>query len=70
MRCPRCNGLMYMTELRDSRVPNRSVGFACILCGDIVDPTIMRNRMRAPGDLLQARGTRVRRRRFRRVFMG
>lgn len=70
MRCPRCNGLMYLTELRDSRAPSRSMGLTCILCGDIVDPTIVRNRTRSPTDLIQAHGTRVRRRRFRRVFIG
>ncbi len=46
MRCPRCNGLMYAMEMRDSHAMVRSAGLACILCGDIIDPIIARNRLK------------------------
>lgn len=69
MRCPRCNGLMYAMEMRDSHAMVRSAGLACILCGDIIDPIITRNRLSPPNNLINANGSRVRRRRYRRVYI-
>lgn len=60
---------MYTMEMRDSHAMIRSAGLACILCGDIIDPIIARNRQCPPSNLINANGTRVRRRRYRRVFM-
>ncbi len=64
MHCPRCNGLMYMMDLRDPRSQNRSVGLVCLLCGEIVDPVIVGNRRRPPQEFYQI--SRTRRRRSRR----
>lgn len=47
--CGRCRGLMCRIELRDwggSRGQDGSDALQCILCGDIIDPVIMRNRRR------------------------
>lgn len=60
---------MYTMEMRDSHAMIRSAGLACILCGDIIDPIINRNRLCPPSNFINANRTRVRRRRYRRVFM-
>ena len=47
--CGRCRGLMYRIELRDwrgSRGQDGRDALQCIVCGDIIDPVIMRNRRR------------------------
>lgn len=47
--CGRCRGLMCRIELRDwggSRGQDGHDALQCILCGDIIDPVIMRNRRR------------------------
>ncbi len=45
--CPRCLGLMLFTELRENcsvKVP----AWECILCGSILDPVILANRLNRP----------------------
>jgi hypothetical protein len=60
---------MYSIELRDSRAQSRSAGMGCLLCGEIVDPVIAGNRTRSIQDFIQNTGSRVRRRRARRIVM-
>ncbi len=69
MHCPRCNGLMYKLELRDSQAQSRAAGMVCLLCGEIIDPVITGNRIRSLQGLLQTTGGRMRRRRVRRLVM-
>lgn len=47
--CERCGGLMYGVSLLDikSSQERRIEAMECILCGNIVDSTILRNRRRA-----------------------
>lgn len=48
-RCERCSGLLYWTELREwdgSRGQDSHGALQCILCGNIIDPVIVRNRQR------------------------
>jgi hypothetical protein len=69
MHCPRCNGLMYRMELRDTQIQSRASGMVCLLCGEIVDPVIAGNRIRALQGILQTSVSRTRRRRGRRLVM-
>ncbi|TAK08379.1 MAG: hypothetical protein EPO39_04545 [Candidatus Manganitrophaceae bacterium] len=48
--CDRCGGLMYGVTLLDmkSTQERRIEAKECFLCGNIVDPTILRNRGRSP----------------------
>lgn len=49
-RCERCSGLLYWTELREwdgSRGQDSHGALQCILCGNIIDPVIVKNRQRA-----------------------
>ncbi len=48
MTCPRCHGLMAAITLEDpkstiSREP--LIGWRCLLCGEVLDPTISENRV-------------------------
>jgi hypothetical protein len=48
-RCERCSGLLYWTELREwdgSRGQDSHGALQCILCGNIIDPVIVKNRQR------------------------
>lgn len=47
--CGRCGGLMYGVSLLDmkSSQERRIEARECFLCGNIVDPTILRNRERS-----------------------
>ena len=54
MQCPRCNGLMVLERFDDIRDDTGQIhfdGLRCLLCGEIVDPMILTNRMTA-GSLL------------------
>ncbi len=47
MTCPRCQGLMVSITLEDREwsVPGEPVlGWRCVLCGELVDETIVENR--------------------------
>ena len=51
MTCPRCQGLMVSTTLEDakstlSREPLHA--WRCLLCGEILDPTIAQHRKGPP----------------------
>ena len=46
MNCHRCNGLMYIMELRDSKGFERLKALVCVICGEMVDPVIAINRMK------------------------
>ncbi len=47
MTCERCNGLMVSEQICDLRGTSGDlsvVGYRCLLCGDVVDKTILANR--------------------------
>jgi len=49
MWCPRCNGLMVsdrFQDLKDSTGQFHFYGTRCLVCGEILDPTILENRRR------------------------
>lgn len=52
MTCERCKGLMVSEQMCDLRGTNRDLcanGYRCLLCGDVVDATILENRKRPAG---------------------
>ena len=51
MNCARCEGLMHAEEFQDWQCgmeADRFRAFRCLVCGDIVDPVIVQNRMNNP----------------------
>ncbi|MGQ0810114.1 MAG: hypothetical protein ACT4OO_02675 [Nitrospiraceae bacterium] len=46
MGCLRCGGLTVPELIRDGVVI--SIAWHCMICGELVDPVIMRNRTRPP----------------------
>ncbi len=47
MKCPRCEGLMvvdWLQDLKDSTGHLHFYGLRCLLCGEILDETILENR--------------------------
>ncbi len=47
MNCPRCHGLMVSVMLEDAKgtiAKDPVIAFRCVLCGEILDPTIAENR--------------------------
>lgn len=50
MTCERCEGLMVSEQVCDlqgtSRVPCTN-GYRCLLCGNVIDATILENRKRS-----------------------
>lgn len=51
MNCARCEGLMHAEEFQDWQCgmkADRFRAFRCLLCGEIVDPVIVQNRMKSP----------------------
>ncbi len=68
-RCERCSGLLYWTELREwdgSRGQDSHGALQCILCGNIIDPVIVKNRQRTMASLREP--ARSPGRRWRRVL--
>ncbi len=48
MTCPRCRGLMAAITLEDVKgtiAPEPLIGWRCLLCGEVLDPTIFENRV-------------------------
>ena len=70
--CERCSGLLYWTELREwdgSRGQDSHGALQCILCGNVIDPVIVKNRQRAVASLREAvRSSSPRR--WRRILSG
>lgn len=65
MNCSRCKGLMHAEEFRDWQCgmkADRFRAFRCLLCGEIVDPVIVQNRLNTPQGKVLPCGRRVRRR--------
>ena len=46
MRCPRCQGFMIATPLKELWRSNIVDGWRCLLCGENIDPVIEGNRTR------------------------
>ncbi|MBX3120672.1 MAG: hypothetical protein R3B11_17865 [Nitrospira sp.] len=49
MTCTRCDGLMVSEQMCDLRGTDSELcasGYRCLLCGDVVDATILANRRR------------------------
>ena len=49
--CPRCSGLMvkeYCFDYRDDSGKLAFLAFRCILCGEMIDPLIIKNRHHRP----------------------
>jgi hypothetical protein len=68
-RCERCSGLLYWTELREwdgSRGQDSHGALQCILCGNVIDPVIVKNRQRTVASLRQS--ARSPSRRWRRIL--
>ncbi len=55
MTCERCDGLMVSERIFDLGMSNDLCvdGYRCLLCGDIVDATILENRRRS-AEVLQS----------------
>ena len=51
MTCERCDGLMVSEQIFDHGLSNdlRVDGYRCLLCGDVVDATIIEHRKRSTG---------------------
>ena len=52
--CMRCGGLMimeYYLDLEDDTGQIGITGFRCTSCGNVIDPVILRNRLRPTPDL-------------------
>lgn len=67
--CERCSGLLYWTELREwdgSRGQDCHGALQCILCGNVIDPVIVKNRERARNSVREA--VRSSGRRWRRML--
>ncbi len=51
MTCERCHGLMVSERICDLQGTHGALcpvdGFRCLLCGNVVDPTILENRRRS-----------------------
>lgn len=48
MNCPRCNGLMVVDHFIDMQDDSGQLwlqGWRCMICGEVVDPTIARHRL-------------------------
>lgn len=64
MNCSRCHGLMVgddLIDVRESYLPMWIRSLRCISCGNIVDATITRNRVRQQADVVPTLGANVRR---------
>jgi len=51
MTCPRCHGLMLRDEfldLEDEAGQYRFVAWRCLLCGEVLDPLIVKHRRSPP----------------------
>ena len=48
MQCPRCEGLMVVTRMKESFNSNTVMGWRCLLCGESTDPGIEANRASPP----------------------
>ncbi len=47
MQCPRCEGFMVSERFQDLKNYTRElyfIGSRCVVCGEILDPTILKNR--------------------------
>lgn len=70
MRCDRCQGLMYPVLLhdRDSGIGQDNCrALRCLVCGEIVDELIMRNRLQALLRRQEATRSRARHSSFLRI---
>lgn len=59
--CGRCHGLMYRIQLRDwggSRGQDGCDALQCIVCGDVIDPVIVKNRRDSEQSPMVRRKTR------------
>ena len=55
MNCPRCNSIMVgdvFEDLSDDTGSLNFNGWRCPICGDILDPLIIKNRVSRPAPLL------------------
>jgi hypothetical protein len=46
MRCPRCFGLMIVTQMKELSSCDTVSGWRCLLCGETTDSGIEANRVR------------------------
>ncbi len=69
MKCQRCGGFMRFTLLRDKTSYSGQSAFVCLLCGDIIDEVIIRNRMQYRPLRRPVQGSPSRRRRAPRLLM-
>lgn len=53
MTCERCDGLMVGERIYDLGMSNDLCvdGYRCLLCGDVVDATILEHRRRSTGSI-------------------
>jgi hypothetical protein len=51
MRCPRCKGMMVTERFQDLQDDTGQIhfhGLRCLVCGEILDPVIVKNRQHPP----------------------
>ncbi len=55
MKCPRCAGLMVpddFLDLQDEVTECKFVAWRCLICGEVLDPVILKHRMTRPAPML------------------
>ena len=48
MNCSRCTGLMIRDDLQDETGLDQFVAWRCLICGEVLDPVILKNRSAPP----------------------
>jgi phage major head subunit gpT-like protein len=54
MNCPRCNGMMMVDKYLDLHDDTGEISFnawRCLVCGEVVDPVILKNREKRPAPM-------------------
>ena len=55
MNCPRCQGLMVgekYSDLQDDTGQNSFVAWRCLICGEVLDPVILKHRSAQPEPMI------------------
>ncbi len=67
MNCPRCHGLMavdWFHDIQDDTGQNYFKAWRCMVCGEVLDPVILRNRTTKPAVLIGRQRRRARSRSY------
>jgi len=55
MNCPRCTGLMMsddFLDLEDEEGRYKFVAWRCLICGEVIDPVILKHRVTRPAPMV------------------